>query len=160
MLGFGATFLALCQKWRPFRLQFLKKNFWEHFWSRRGYSRDCFESNLRSLAPLVSILQGFEWWHAGFCSAFFGPLSNMENLWNPILKKKFWKHLWSQKGYNLDYFKPNFRSLGPLVSISKPVFSHEKRFYVKILMERREYLSIEFREDTIKYPANYFSYPY
>ena len=53
MLGSGATFLAIRQKLRP---QFLK-NFWEHLWSQRGYSRDYFKPDIRSLGPLVSILQ-------------------------------------------------------------------------------------------------------
>ena len=58
-LIFVATFLVICQKWRPFRTQFWKKNFWEHFRSQKGYSRDYFEPKFRSLGPLVSILQVF-----------------------------------------------------------------------------------------------------
>ena len=66
MLGSGATFLAFCQKWRPVRPQVWKNNFWEHLWSQKGYSRDYFKPNFRSLGPLVSILHGFEWLHARF----------------------------------------------------------------------------------------------
>ena len=59
MLGSGATFLAICQKWRPLRPQFWKNNFREHLWTQRGYSRDYFEPNFRSLGPLVWILHVF-----------------------------------------------------------------------------------------------------
>ena len=33
VLGVGAPFFAPCQKWRPFRPQFWKNNFWEHLLS-------------------------------------------------------------------------------------------------------------------------------
>ena len=47
------------EKWRPFRPRFWKKNFWEHLWSQRGYSRDYFKPDFRSLGQLVSILWVF-----------------------------------------------------------------------------------------------------
>ena len=59
MLGSRAPILTLCQKRRPFRPQFWKNNFWEHLWSRRGYSRYYFKPNFRSLGQLVSILWVF-----------------------------------------------------------------------------------------------------
>ena len=69
--GSGATFLAICQKRRPFRPQFWKKNSWEHLLSQMGYSWDYFKPNFRSLGPLGSILQAFEGRRAGFWSNFF-----------------------------------------------------------------------------------------
>ena len=43
----------------------------------------------------------------------FGPLSQFEALCILILKNKIWLHLWLQRGYNRDNFKPNMRSLWP-----------------------------------------------
>ena len=74
MLGSGAPILALCQKWRPFRPQFWKNNFWEHLWSEREYSTEYFKPNFRSLGTLV-LISAFKWRRAGFRKAIFGPLS-------------------------------------------------------------------------------------
>ena len=77
---FPSAFFGPLSKKGPFRPKFWKNNFWEHLWSQRGYSRDYFKPNFRSLGPLVSILWALEWPRAGCWSAFFGPLSKKETI--------------------------------------------------------------------------------
>ena len=116
MLGAEAPFWVFVKNGEHLDPNF-EKIFWAHLWSHRGYSRIYFKPDFRSLGPLVSILRAFEGQGAGCRSAFYGPLSKMEAFYTPILEKKFWKHLVSWRGYSRDYFNPDFRSLGPLVSI-------------------------------------------
>ena len=115
--GWQSAFFALCQKWRQFKPKFWKKNSREHLWSQRGYSRDYFKPNFRSLAPPVSILRAFEWRHAGFWSAFLAFCQKRRPFRLRFWKNNFWEHLWSRKRYSREYFKPNFRSLASSVSI-------------------------------------------
>ena len=118
MLGSGAPFLALCQKRRHFRPQFWKNNFGEHLWSQGQYSRDYFKPHFRSLGLLVSILRAIDWWPAGFRSPFFALCQKGDPLdpnFGKIISGNIFDH---QKDTLGIIFKPNFRSLGPLVPLS------------------------------------------
>ena len=69
-----------------------------------------------SLGSLVSIIKGFDERHGEFGSGFFGPLMKIEVHCTLILEIKLLETSLAQGGYSLDYFNPNFMSLGPLVS--------------------------------------------
>ena len=89
---------SLCQKYRPFRSKFLKKNFCKHLWSLRGFSRDYFKPDFRSLGPLVSIFKGLR----------------MTACW--VQERLFWPFV--KKGDHLD---PKFGKI-----ISGNIFDHEE----------------------------------
>ena len=114
---FGSAFFGPLSKRRPFRPQFRKNNLWKHLWSQRGYSFDYLKPIFRSLGPLVSILRAFEWWCAGFRNTFFALCQKWRPFRPQFSENNFWEHLWSRRGYSRDYFKLNFRTLAPLVSI-------------------------------------------
>ena len=131
MLGFWAPFLALCQKRRPFRRQFSKNNFWKHLWSRRGYSRDYFKPNLRSLRPWVCILQGFEFEsrHVALWSNFWpfikfrGPLNFNFRL---RISGNIFEH---EEDFQRFFFHTNSRPLGLLVCILQGFESRQAAFW-------------------------------
>ena len=121
MLGFGATFLAICQKWRPFIPQFWKKNFWEHICSLRGYARDFFSP--------ISGLQDHQF-------QFYGPLSDgVLDPGAPFMalcqkRRPFIPQFWKKNSGNILYHEED--TLGISLKSFSGLQDHQFPFYMAL----------------------------
>ena len=80
MLGSGGTFLPFVKNGGILDSNFGKRisgNIFDHKEDTLGIILSAI-SGLLDDGPSVSVLQGFEWRHAGFRSAYFGRLSKMK----------------------------------------------------------------------------------
>ena len=113
----GAPFLALCQKMRLFRPRFRKNNFWEHLQSKRGYYRYYFKPNFRSLRTISFHFKGLRVTTCWVPERLIWLFVKKRDHLDPNFGKIFSGNIFDHRGYSRDYFKPNFRSLGPLLLI-------------------------------------------